>query len=84
MSSNYVRSRSLKKNQQHAETLKAHDGDSITVRFAMGVRVTVPKVPLNLGVTCLDLNSLERSLVLDMNSRYDLILGMALLERHKP
>ena len=83
-SSNYVRRRSLEGNQQYAEALQAQDGDSITVRLATGARVTVPKVPLNLGLNFLDFNSVERCLVLDLDSRYDLILGMAWLERHEP
>ena len=32
----------------------------------------------------LDFDSVERCLVLDLDSRYDLILGMAWLERHEP
>ena len=83
-SSNYVRRLSLEGNQQYAEAPKAQDGDSITVRLATGARVTVPKVPLNLGLKFLDFNSVERCLVLDLDSRYDLILGMAWLERHEP
>ena len=49
-SNNYVRRRSLEGSQQYAEALKAHEGDFITVRLATGSRVTVPKVPLNLGL----------------------------------
>ena len=45
---NYVRRRSLEGNQQYAEALQAHDGDSIIVRLATGARVTVPKAPLSL------------------------------------
>ena len=82
-SGNYARRRSLGC-QQYAEALKAHEGDVITVRLATGARVTVPKVPLNLGVKFLDFDSIERCLVLDLDSRYDLILGMAWLERHEP
>ena len=63
-SRNYVRRRSLEGNQQYAESLKAHDGVSITVRLATGARVTVPKVPFNLGLKFLDFNSVERCLVL--------------------
>ena len=33
---------------------------------------------------CIDLNSVERCLVLDLNPIYDLILGMAWFERHEP
>ena len=83
-SGNYVRRRSLEGSQQYAEMLQKHEGDVITVRLATGARVTVPKVPLNLGVKVLDFDSIERCLVLDLDSRYDLILGMAWLERHEP
>ena len=67
-SSNYVRRRSFEGSQTYVEALKAHDDDRITVRLATGVRVTVPKVPC---------------LVLDLDSRHDLILGMVWLERHE-
>ena len=35
----------------------------------------MPKVPLNLGIKFLDFDSIERCLVLDLDSRYDLIQG---------
>ncbi|POM77493.1 Reverse transcriptase, partial [Phytophthora palmivora] len=41
-------------------------------------------VPLDLGVKFIDFDSRERCLVLDLDSRYDFILGMAWLERHEP
>ena len=37
-----------------------------------------------MSVKVLDFDSTERCLVLDLNSRYDLILGMDWLERHEP
>ena len=83
-SGNYVRRRSLEGSKLYAEALEAQEGDCITVRLATGVRVTVPKVPLNLGVKFLDFNCVERCLVLDLDSRCDLILGMAWIERHEP
>ena len=49
--------------------IKAHEGGSITVRLASGSRVTVPKVSLNWGVKFLDFNSIERCLVLGLDSR---------------
>ena len=49
-SCNYARRRSLEGSQLYGEALKAHEGDSITVRLATGSRVTVTKVPLNWGV----------------------------------
>ena len=64
--------------QRYAEELTAHEGDSITVRLATGSRVTVPKVPLNLDIKFLDFDSIELCLVLDLDSRYDLILRYGL------
>ena len=83
-SGNYVRRGSLEEKSRYVEALKAHKGDMITVRLATGTLVTAPKVPVNLGVKFFDFDSIERYLVLDLDSRYDLILGMAWLERHVP
>jgi hypothetical protein len=44
----------------------------------------MPKVAVNLGVKFLDVDSVEHCLAIDLDSRYDLILGMAWLERHEP
>ncbi|GMF68693.1 unnamed protein product [Phytophthora fragariaefolia] len=63
---------------------EARNRDIVTVRLATGTRVTVPKVPVDLGVKFLDFDSVELCLVLDLDARYDLILGMAWLERHEP
>ena len=70
--------------QQYAEALEAQSCDTITVRLATGTRVTVPNVVIKLGVKILDFDCVERCLVLDLDTRYDLILGMAWLERHEP
>uniref|UniRef100_H3H760 Reverse transcriptase domain-containing protein n=1 Tax=Phytophthora ramorum TaxID=164328 RepID=H3H760_PHYRM len=83
-SGNYARHSTMEGSRQYAEALVARTSDIITVRLATGTRVTVPKVPVNLGVKFLDFDSVERCLVLDLDSRYDLILGMAWLERHEP
>ena len=83
-SGNYARRSSLQGSQLYAEALQARGSDVITVRLATGVCVTVPKVTANLGVKFLDFDSVERCLVLDLDPRYDLILGMAWLERHEP
>ena len=53
-------------------------------RLSTGSRVTVPKVPLNLVVNVLDIDCIERWLVLDLDSRYDLILSMDWIELHEP
>ena len=70
--------------QLYAEALQAQGSDTITVRLATGTRVTVPKVPVNLGIKFMDFDSIEQCVVLDLDARYDLILGMAWLERHEP
>lgn len=71
------------RSQQYAEAIEAHEGDSISVRLAIGPRVTVSKIPLNLGVRILELDSIELCPVLDLDSRYDLTLGIAWLELHE-
>ena len=83
-SGNHVRCCSLEGNPRYVEALKAHKVDTITVRLTTGTLVTAPKVPVNLGVKFFDFDNIERCLVLDLNSRYDLNLGMACLERHEP
>ncbi|GMF54737.1 unnamed protein product [Phytophthora fragariaefolia] len=83
-SGNYARRSTMEGGQLYAEALKARNRDTVTVRLAAGARVTVPKVPVDLGVKFLDFDSVERCLVLDLDAGYDLILGMAWLERHEP
>ena len=67
VSGNYVRRRSPDGSQQYAEALKVHEGDVITVRLATEARVTVHKVPLNLGVKFVDFESIKRCLVVDLS-----------------
>ena len=81
---NYVKRCSLEGNPRYVEALEAHKGDTFTVRLATGTVVTALKVPVNLGVKYFDFDNIERCLVPDLNSRYDLILGMAWLELHEP
>ena len=81
---NYVRCCSLEGKPRYVEANKANKGDTITVRLATGTLVIAPKVSVNLGVKFFDFASIERCLVLDLDSKYDLILGMAWLERHEP
>ncbi|GMF16152.1 unnamed protein product [Phytophthora fragariaefolia] len=83
-SDNYARRSTMEGSQLYAEALKARNRDIITVRLATDTRVTVPKVPVDLGVKFLDFDSVERCLVLDLDARYDLTLGMTWLERQEP
>ncbi|ETI35350.1 hypothetical protein F443_18307 [Phytophthora nicotianae P1569] len=83
-SGNYARRSTLEGSQLYAEALEVRTRDEILVRLATGTLVTVSKVSVDLNVKFLDFDSVERCLVLDLDSRYDLILGMAWLERHEP
>ena len=83
-SGNYIRRRSLEGCKHYAEALKALEGDVITVSLATGTRVTVPKVSLKLGLKVLDFDSIERILVQDLDSRYDLIFCMIWKEHQEP
>ncbi|KAI9922852.1 hypothetical protein PsorP6_002373 [Peronosclerospora sorghi] len=82
-SDNYVR-RSSVENRLYDEALEARSRDVVTVRLATGVQVSVTKVSIDLKLKFADFDRLERCLVLDLDSRYDLILGMKWLERHEP
>ena len=82
-SGNYVQRSSLVESQQYAEALSAKGMETITVRLATGIQVAVFKVPVTLGIKLMDFDSVEFCLVLDLDSRYDLILGMAWGERHE-
>ena len=81
---NYVRRFSLEGSPRYVEALKAHKGYTITVRLATETLITAPEVPVNVGVKAFDFDSIEHCLVLDLDSRCDLILGMAWIERHEP
>ena len=84
VSGNYARRSTLEGSQLYAAALQARGGDTVTVRLATETHVTVLKVLVDLNVKFLDFNSVERCAVLDLDSRNDLILGMAWLERHEP
>ncbi|GMF36534.1 unnamed protein product [Phytophthora fragariaefolia] len=43
----------------------------------------VPKATVDLGIEFLDFDCVERCLALDLDTRYDFILGVAWLERHE-
>ena len=62
---------------RESATLTEQSSDVITVLLTMGTQVTLPKVSVNLVVKFLDLDSIESCNVLDLDSRYDLILDMS-------
>jgi hypothetical protein len=58
--------------------------NSVSVRLATGSIVSTRKVLLSLTVKFDDFNWVEPFIVLDMDDRYDLILGMPWLVKHDP
>ncbi|GMF54635.1 unnamed protein product [Phytophthora fragariaefolia] len=57
---------------------------NVSVRLATGSIVSTRKVTIPLNVTFDDFDSVEPFIVLDMDDRYDLILGMPWLAKHEP
>ena len=45
--------------------------------------VTSPKIVIYLGVKYFDFDSVESCLVLDLDTRHNLVLGMVHIERHE-
>ncbi|KAJ0390507.1 hypothetical protein P43SY_011814 [Pythium insidiosum] len=52
--------------------------------MATGVVVTTPRIEVDLRVKFADFNSVEHFVLLAMDGRYDLILGMPWLMKHEP
>ncbi|GMF21243.1 unnamed protein product [Phytophthora fragariaefolia] len=57
---------------------------NVSVRLATGSIVSKRKVTIPLIVKLDDFNSVERFVVLEMDDRYDIILGMFWLAKHEP
>ncbi|KAG3058180.1 hypothetical protein PI124_g17465 [Phytophthora idaei] len=70
-SGNYARRSTLEGSRQYAEALEVQTRDTISVRLATGTLVTVSKVSVDLGVKFLYFDTVERCLVLDLDSRYE-------------
>ncbi|GMF23614.1 unnamed protein product [Phytophthora fragariaefolia] len=62
----------------------SHSNTDVSVRLATGSIVSTGKVILPWHVKFDDFDSVEPFIVLDMNDRYDLILGMPWLAKHEP
>ncbi|DBA05142.1 TPA: hypothetical protein N0F65_004992 [Lagenidium giganteum] len=60
------------------------DGTQIRVRLAHGHAMYVPMRSIDLHVEFEDFSDVERFLVIDMDDRYDLILGIKWLVKHEP
>ncbi|GMF26797.1 unnamed protein product [Phytophthora fragariaefolia] len=62
----------------------SNSNTNVPVRLATGSIVSTRKVTIPLSVKFDDFNSIEPLIVLDMDDRYDLILGMPWLAKHEP
>ncbi|GMF48441.1 unnamed protein product [Phytophthora fragariaefolia] len=69
----------------YASGLEASESNTnVSVRLATGSIVSTRKVTIPLNVKIDDFDSVEPFIVLDMDDRYDLILGMPWLAKHEP
>ncbi|GMF50368.1 unnamed protein product [Phytophthora fragariaefolia] len=69
----------------YASALEAsHGNTNVSVRLTTGSIVSTRKVVLPLIVKFDDFDSVEQYIVLDMDDRYDLILGMPWLAKNEP
>ena len=85
-SCNYVRLATLSKNKPmlvDAQRESVRRG-TVGVRLATGTVVTTPKILVDLRMKFEDFDAVETCMVLDMDARYDVILGMPWLMRHQP
>ncbi|GMF40040.1 unnamed protein product [Phytophthora fragariaefolia] len=72
-------------NALYASALEASKSNTtVSVRLATGSIVSTRKVTIPLNVKFGDFDSVEPFIVLDMDDRYDLILGMPWLAKHEP
>ncbi|GMF50384.1 unnamed protein product [Phytophthora fragariaefolia] len=72
-------------NALYASALEAYKSNTnVSVRLATGSIVSTRKVTIPLNVKFDYFNSVEPFIVLDVDDRYDLILGMPWLAKHKP
>ncbi|GMF42912.1 unnamed protein product [Phytophthora fragariaefolia] len=74
-----------KNNALYASALEASKSNTnVSVRLATGSIVSTRKVTIPLKVKFDDFDSVEPFIVLDMDDRYDLILGMPWLAKYEP
>jgi len=84
-SSNYARRASLNTNKEVLGSAeRTHVSDRIAVRLATGTVVETQRIEVDLRLRFFDFDSVERFIALDLDERYDLILGMPWLVKHEP
>ena len=82
-SDNFCRAQTLQK-YPHVWECAKHSGDMVAIRLATGVIKRSPEVIATLKLKFSDFSSEEKFVVLDMDDRYDLILGIKWLKKHEP
>ena len=85
-SANYARRKTVSLNADLYATAcdKCRSNEDISVKMADGSVTVVPKIQINLKFKFLDFDCEDTFFVLDLDQRYDLILGMTWLERNQP
>ena len=85
-SENFVRSALIKENKKLYEQsyTGAKHHRTLVVRLATGQLVRTERLEVDLRVSFDEFDSLERFIVLEMDSKYDVILGMPWLAKHQP
>jgi len=84
-SSNYARRARLNTNKEVLGSAeRTHVSDRIAVRLATGKVIETQRVEMNFRFRFFAFDSVERFIALDLDERYDLILGIPCLEKHEP
>jgi len=84
-SENYARRRTLAESAALAPTLASSTPDaSVHVKLANGSVVIAPRVVVELAPAFAGFDAVESFYVMDLDDRYDLILGISWLSKHEP
>ncbi|KAH9119615.1 hypothetical protein AeMF1_007794 [Aphanomyces euteiches] len=82
-SENYARRATIAR-ASNVPTSKARPNDTLRIRLADGRIVSNPRQTVVLDISIDDFSSKEEFFLMDLDDRWDLILGMGWLERHQP
>ncbi|KAH9096422.1 hypothetical protein LEN26_017480, partial [Aphanomyces euteiches] len=82
-SENYARRATIAR-ASDVPTSKARPNDTLRIRLADGRIVSNPRQTVVLDISINDFSSKEEFFLMDLDDRWDLILGMGWLERHQP
>ncbi|KAG9417073.1 hypothetical protein AC1031_001461 [Aphanomyces cochlioides] len=82
-SENYARRATIAR-ATGVSTSKAQPNDTLRIRLTDGQIVSNPRQIVALPISIGDISSREEFFLMDLDDRWDLILGMGWLERHQP